>query len=253
MAEPLLDTLIPDPVFPPITIPTGLTFTVHRATKDDMRACARLAASALGDELFNCMRGTGDPALALEDTTFKWTADFDNPGRRWYMVKSSTGEVAAIAKWMFPHSPLAPCVPPPDVPPVPGTNAELGKEFMRLLLEGRDKNYVKDEMFLMNILSVHPNYQRMGLGEALLRPVLGLADEMGLKAFIESTAMGLGLYKKFGWVPMGELALELGDFDEKWKAKGGRRHVLVLLMRAPGAGGPGLVRTIEGKEVAKKE
>lgn len=56
----------------------------------------------------------------------------------------------------------------------------------------------------MNILGVHPDYQRLGLGAALLAPVLRRADAEGRKTYIEATAAGLGLYRKLGWKECGE-------------------------------------------------
>lgn len=83
----------------------------------------------------------------------------------------------------------------------------------------------------MNILAVVPAYQRLGLGAALLAPVLKIADKEGRKTLIESSAAGEKLYRKFGWVETGDTVSV--DFTE-YGAEG--RVDLLLMMREPGAG-----------------
>ncbi len=89
----------------------------------------------------------------------------------------------------------------------------------------------------MNIIGVRPEYQRLGLGAALLAPVLRQADQEGRKTYIEASAKGLGLYKKFGWKEVETLECDLTKckgFEEK------PVHKTVFMVREPGAGGPGL-------------
>jgi GNAT superfamily N-acetyltransferase len=88
----------------------------------------------------------------------------------------------------------------------------------------------------MNILAVHPHYQRCGLGGRLLAPVLAQADKEGRKAYIEASEGGAGLYKKFGWRECAPpLLMDMAEFGEE-----GGKVVTEYLMREPGAGGPGL-------------
>jgi len=89
----------------------------------------------------------------------------------------------------------------------------------------------------MNILAVHPDYQRLGLGAALLAPVLARADAEGRRAYIEASAKGVGLYRKFGWRECDEISVDLGRF-EGFEGVGVVRSV--LMMREPGAGAVGV-------------
>lgn len=83
----------------------------------------------------------------------------------------------------------------------------------------------------MNILAVVPAYQRLGLGAALLVPVLKMADKEGKKTYIEASKAGEKLYRKLGWVETGDtISLDFTEF-------GGEGRVdCLLMMREPGAG-----------------
>lgn len=82
----------------------------------------------------------------------------------------------------------------------------------------------------MNILAVVPTYQRLGLGAALLAPVLKIADKEGRKTYIEASEAGEKLYRRLGWVETGD-TISL-DFTEY----GARKINFQLMMREPGAG-----------------
>lgn len=99
------------------------------------------------------------------------------------------------------------------------------------------KYWDKENMYFMNILAVRKQYQRLGLGRQLLAPVLRMADAEGKKAYIEASAAGKPLYEKFGWRRIDDLDVDLSA------AKGFENHGVhrtVLMVREPGAGGPGL-------------
>ena len=82
----------------------------------------------------------------------------------------------------------------------------------------------------MNILAVVPAYQRLGLGAALLTPVLKMADKEGKKTYIEASEAGEKLYRRLGWVETGD-TISL-DFTEY----GAGKIDIQLMMREPGAG-----------------
>ena len=62
-----------------------------------------------------------------------------------------------------------------------------------------------DEMWYLKVLAVHPEYQRKGVGAALVDWGLKHARERGEKAYLEATPFGKGLYLKKGFTTVGEL------------------------------------------------
>lgn len=83
----------------------------------------------------------------------------------------------------------------------------------------------------MNILAVVPAYQRLGLGAALLAPVLKIADKEGKKTYIEASQAGEKLYRRLGWVETGDtISLDFAEYGAEGKVD------IQLMMREPGAG-----------------
>jgi ribosomal protein S18 acetylase RimI-like enzyme len=78
------------------------------------------------------------------------------------------------------------------------TSTERAAGFLRLRSEGTATGYVSD-------IAVHPDYQRRGLGEALMRWALGWFREQGLRraALTVNTgnAPAIALYRKLGFTP----------------------------------------------------
>lgn len=82
----------------------------------------------------------------------------------------------------------------------------------------------------MRLLVVLPSFQNRGIGTRLLRWGLEHADQFDVKAWIDASPAGLGLYQKLGWEEVGRLVVEL----EEWGGKEGERDVTVSMVREPG-------------------
>jgi GNAT superfamily N-acetyltransferase len=82
----------------------------------------------------------------------------------------------------------------------------------------------------MEILAVHPAYQRRGLGSQMLEPILGLADREGRKVYIEASKKGVGLFRQYGWVKVDALLLDTRPYG------GESIEETELMIREPGSG-----------------
>ena len=89
----------------------------------------------------------------------------------------------------------------------------------------------------MNVLPVLPAYQHLGIRQAMLAAVLKMADEEERKVFVAATPEGASLYGKFGWVECDE---RLRFYLPEFKAGEGVLESTLIMMREPGAGGPGM-------------
>jgi ribosomal protein S18 acetylase RimI-like enzyme len=67
----------------------------------------------------------------------------------------------------------------------------------------------------MNILAIHPKYQRRGLGSLMLEPVLALANKEGRKVYIEASKKGVGLYRRYGWVKVDSMLVDTRPYGGK--------------------------------------
>ena len=52
---------------------------------------------------------------------------------------------------------------------------------------------------VLNVLIVHPEYQRRGIGSMLIRDGLAEVDKLGMRVWLGATDEGLPLYKKVGF------------------------------------------------------
>ncbi|KAM0312495.1 hypothetical protein ACHAO8_006258 [Botrytis cinerea] len=83
----------------------------------------------------------------------------------------------------------------------------------------------------LNILVIHPSYQRRGIGTLLLEQGLKLADEKSLQVVLGASPWGIGLYRKYGFVDVHCMDIEL-DRYEGGEGMGSTRHV--IMRRPPG-------------------
>ncbi len=84
----------------------------------------------------------------------------------------------------------------------------------------------------LNILAIHPDHQRKGIGSAFIRKGLDDADRDDARTYIEASVAGLPLYLKFGWKEIDKIVVDVGKIDGRGLA------TEVCLMRAPSGGMP---------------
>jgi GNAT superfamily N-acetyltransferase len=93
-----------------------------------------------------------------------------------------------------------------------GADVEAMKVFFGELAERRREKFGGEPYVLLSILAVHPEHQRRGLGSMQLEYGLKKADEMGLRAYLESSPKGKGLYRKWGFEEEGTMRFDARDY-----------------------------------------
>ncbi|KAI1760110.1 hypothetical protein GGR53DRAFT_510950 [Hypoxylon sp. FL1150] len=83
--------------------------------------------------------------------------------------------------------------------------------------------------YVLELLAVHPDYQRLGAGTALIKWGTSAADELGVKAVVESSPVGRRVYQKCGFgIQIEEMRFEVGErFAER------RKPGLTFMTREP--------------------
>ena len=71
----------------------------------------------------------------------------------------------------------------------------------------------------LNILFVHPDFRRKGIGEMMLESGINQADELGVEMWLDATACGVPLYKQHGFQVASEnkLCPQTERPDDEWK------------------------------------
>ena len=64
----------------------------------------------------------------------------------------------------------------------------------------------------MHILTIRPNFHRLGLGTLLIKEGLNAADAAGSKVYIIASPMGLPLYLRHGWKRVDEVAVDMRKY-----------------------------------------
>lgn len=84
-------------------------------------------------------------------------------------------------------------------------------------------------VYVLELLAVHPDYQRLGAGKALVQWGTKAADEQGLQAVVEGTPKGQRLYEQCGLrTEIEEMHFDVGD-----EFSGRRMPQLKFMTREP--------------------
>ncbi|RAH85583.1 acyl-CoA N-acyltransferase [Aspergillus japonicus CBS 114.51] len=164
----------------------------------------------------------------------------------------ATGRVVGYARWTLPgpSGPPSPSLSLADLPPEhahlvttfrrdgdaalpPGTNRAVHRHFWGELDRLKAK-YLREGDFVLEFLATLPEAQGQGVASALLRWGLARADACNARVYLEATAEGYPVYRKYGWRDLEVLELDFA-------ALGGRaeRQRWVVMMRE-GPGGESL-------------
>ncbi len=181
-----------------------------------------------GGALGRLMFGTEDTRTesAAQHARF-WAVDST---ARYVKAALPSGRIIGIAKWNFFTDPAAGLQNPfPIDDPIPGGNADLGKHFFGQLNRKRVEAIGGKKHFLVMMLAVDPEFQRMGVGKRLLEWGLEKADAEGLECWIDASQAGKGLYEKMGWKEVGVVEIDLG----KWGGEEEQTNRTFNMLRLP--------------------
>lgn len=87
--------------------------------------------------------------------------------------------------------------------------------FLSKIAGNKSKVYESNPgMWELESLSVSSEWQRKGVGAMLVTTWLEDVDAVGGKAYVSGSAMGRGLYEKFGWKVVQSVEFDLEQFGK---------------------------------------
>ncbi|TGO51132.1 hypothetical protein BCON_0168g00170 [Botryotinia convoluta] len=89
---------------------------------------------------------------------------------------------------------------------------------------------------ILDILTTHPSYQRLGAGTLLMQYGTTIADSLGLPAYIEGTVIAKHLYESHGFEAVLNRYIEV-DVPEKWREREERPKIEFFFYERPRSGG----------------
>jgi len=173
--------------------------TVRLATSDDIARLATTATRAFADDpLLRWFFPDDDDYFELYPQLMPFFCC------RWQATESQwcTDDGVAFAGWVPPGRPEVDVERPTLLHP----EARLAKfEALRIAL---GEHTPTEPHWYLNTLATHPDWQRQGLGAALMGAVFEIADEQGLPCFLETeTPANVAYYRHHGFEVRSEWTL----------------------------------------------
>ncbi|KAK8079832.1 hypothetical protein PG997_007650 [Apiospora hydei] len=193
---------------------------------------------------FTLARCTPADVPQLWDAMARWSdlrfrTRFQDPtDQQFKVVDAETGRIAGFARWIVPaaldeilregfrtYSAAESGLPEGvDIPEMAnGAPAQAWRSFFEPVKASGVKWDSKHKLNL-SLLCVHPSYQGRGLSTALLKPMLDLADQQGITAYLEALENATPVYEKWGFKKVDEIV-----YDESKTGHEGVRRIDIML------------------------
>ncbi|KAK8028861.1 acyl-CoA N-acyltransferase [Apiospora marii] len=213
-------------------------FTMARCTPADVPQLWEVYRDACQGTRF-CYFWPASLAAMGRWSDLRFRKRFQDPtDQQFKVVDTETGRIAGFARWMVPaaldealregfrtygevESGLPEGIEVPEM--AEGAPAEAWRSFFEPVKASAAK-WDSTHKLNLSILCVHPSYQGRGLSTALLRPLLDLADQHGVTAYLEALENAIPVYKKLGFEKVDELV-----YDESKTGHEGVRRIEIML------------------------
>jgi ribosomal protein S18 acetylase RimI-like enzyme len=166
--------------------------TIRAATERDIPVLARTYARAFADDPVIRWLVPDDDEYAAIGERF-----FAAPARRFLAQEAlwCTDDGVAVAGWNLPGRPEIE-IDDPDLIEHPEWRIERFMALRAKMIE----HAPPDEHWHLNILGTHPDWQRQGLGGALMAHTFAIADAAGLPCYLETeTPENVAYYRGRGF------------------------------------------------------
>lgn len=129
-----------------------------------------------------------------------------------------TDDCAALAVWIQPRRPE---VPDDGVAPDPPPSADLLDRF-GIIGPLMSAHTPADDHWYLQLLATHPDWQRQGLGAALMASMFERADTEGLPCHLETeTLVNVAYYRRHGFDVHAEFDIPTGRHEHRFSSFGG--------------------------------
>ncbi|KAI1751386.1 hypothetical protein F4782DRAFT_195184 [Xylaria castorea] len=220
----------------PFALPASLdaSFTMSCPTEADINTLANVYFDSFATDLSNTYWWSEDREAMFEWLHERIRRKMSDRSVRHFQILDDQEEVVAFARWDIPkgyeaqfgewvgvddvldvsravsedgtNEPATTTAPVEEAAPaaaktisIPrGSDPELCQTFFAKLA-ALSKKWDAEKMLGLSLLCTTPKYFRRGAGEALVVPMLAIADAMGLRSYVEATHAGRHLYEKLGF------------------------------------------------------
>ena len=181
---------------------------VRRATPDDVgRACVTAMRAFVDDPVMRWLYPDDEVFLAPGGSVLRPAmTGWIGLGEVW-----CSDDVASVAVWIPPGRPEIEFPDDPDAPPPPPERLER----FAIIGEAMAAQTPAEPHWYLQLLGTHPDWQRQGLGAALMQVVFDRADAEGLPCHLETeTIENVAYYRHHGFEVRSEW--DLADGPHMW-------------------------------------
>jgi len=128
-----------------------------------------------------------------------------------------TDDAAALAVWIQPGRPEGPENTDPSVAPPPADRLERFGIIGPLM----EAHTPPEDHWYLQLLATHPDWQRQGLGAALMASKFEQADADGLPCHLETeTVVNVAYYRRHGFEVHAEFDIPTGEHEHRFSSFG---------------------------------
>ncbi|KAI9740151.1 MAG: hypothetical protein M1834_004729 [Cirrosporium novae-zelandiae] len=175
---------------------------------------------------------TTTPTCPRQESIDQLHCHFSDTANTWFkVVDQETGETIAYTWWRFERgTTMAEWKENWECRWMPkGVNRELADAISGRRLLQRPRLLGEKPFYALKELYVLPEYQCKGIGGSLVARFVEKANELGLRAYIESTENGRALYLRHGFREVDRVTIDLG----KYGGEKGKKCSFGSLMKDP--------------------
>jgi len=167
--------------------------TIRRATPDDVRRCSTTAMRAFVDDpVMRWLYPEDEVFLAPEGAVLRPAmTGWIGLGEVW-----CTDDAAGVAVWIPPGRPEVEFAVDPAAPEPPPERLERFAILGPLM----EQHTPAEPHWYLQLLATHPDWQRQGIGAALMAAMFERADADGLPCYLETeTVENVAYYRRHGF------------------------------------------------------
>ncbi|KUJ15614.1 uncharacterized protein LY89DRAFT_734772 [Mollisia scopiformis] len=223
-----------------MAVPIG--FRLEKASPEDMKDVFALMMDAyVDDEVWQTTVKDCDQKEILPWTLKTFTPRWTMPDIETYkIIEEKSGRLAAWASFQTPWKYVSAMTPElktiaqsKEVPPaLPGTNMEAFQSLFEMLNGAYKYGYNPEEDYHRKGTTVHPDFQKKGLGTALTVFWNDIADKTtGDKTWCPCRPTSIKMFRDHGFQDVGEIDSQL----ERWGGSRANSITYITVRHGPGS------------------
>ncbi|KAM0745793.1 acyl-CoA N-acyltransferase [Meredithblackwellia eburnea MCA 4105] len=148
--------------------------------------------------LYNAVAGSASDESLDKTMVYRLENYLKMPNMRVFKAveEGGNGRPIGLGWWTVPWS-GGPVESPMRMMPE-GANQDVAQDLFEKLKEVAKSR--PEQRYELEILSIHPDHQRMGVGRVLLQWGLDAADSDGVPVYLDATPAGIPMYNAFNFV-----------------------------------------------------